>query len=71
MMASCKKVSSLSNLHISKIAAKLKKNKLKSVKLRVKDAKLVQINAKTSSHDWGSSLTSIYAIGIKNVTKKY
>ena len=31
------------------------------------DAKLAQINPKTSSHDWVSSLTSIFAIRIKNV----
>ena len=39
----------------------------KSIKIcRVtEDAKLVQINPKTSSHDWGSSLTSIYAFRIK------
>ena len=37
--------SSVSNLHISKMAAKLEK-KYKSVVLRVKDAKLVQIHLK-------------------------
>ena len=56
---------SLSNLHISKMAAKLKKNPYKSVEKHVKDAKLVQINPKASSHDWGTSLTSIYAFRIK------
>ena len=35
-----------------------------------KDAKLVQINPRASSHDWGSSLTSIYALRIKNMTKR-
>ena len=64
-----KVASSLSNLHISKMAAKLKKNPYKSVEKHVKDAKLVQINSKASSHDWGSSLTSIYAFRIKNMTK--
>ena len=29
------------------------------------EAKLVQINLKSSFHDWGSSLTSIYAFRIK------
>ena len=62
--------SSLSNLHIFKMAAKLKKNPLKSVELRAKDAKLVQINPKASSHDYGSSLTSIYAIRITNMIKR-
>ena len=62
--------SSLANLHISKMAAKLKKTPLKSVEIRVKDAKLVQINPKTSSHDWRFSLTSIYAIRTKNMTKR-
>ena len=61
--------SSLPNLHISKMAAKLKKNPYKSVEKHVKDDKLVQINPKASSHDWGSSLTSIYAFRIKNMTK--
>ena len=61
--------SSLSNLHISKMAAILKTNPYKSVDKHVKDAKLVQINPKASSHDWGSSLTSIYALRIKNMTK--
>ena len=51
------------------MAAKLKKNPYKSVEKHVKDAKLVQINPKASSHDWGSSLTSIYALELKNMTK--
>ena len=51
------------------MAAKLKKNPYKSVEKHVKDAKLVQINPKASSYDWGSSLTLIYAFRIKNMTK--
>ena len=51
------------------MAAKVKKNPYKSVDKHVKDTKLVQINPKASSHDWGSSLTSIYAFRIKNMTK--
>ena len=58
-----------SNLHISKMAAKLKKNPYKSVEKHVKDAKLVQTNLKASFHDWGSSMTSIYAFRIKYMTK--
>ena len=64
-----KVASSLSYLHISKMAAKLKKNPYKSVEKHVKVAKLVQINPKASFHDWGFSLTSIYAFRIKNMTK--
>ena len=60
---------SLSNLHISKMAAKIKEKSIQSVEKLVKDVKLVQINPKASSHDLGSSLTSIYAFRIKNMTK--
>ena len=49
--------------------AKLKKNTSKSVEKHVKDTKLVQINPKASSHDWGSSLTLIYAFKIKKYDK--